>query len=111
MKNVVDYFISCCHTSGPLGEKIILSGEKHKGLASILSWKYVNCRHELSFPTSTKVSDPIGNRWATNLAAVWSQMATGGGFNSLQESMSILGVQVMSKRSFIQTEQQIGREW
>ena len=65
----------------------------------------------MSFPTSTKVSGPIGNQWTTNLAAVWGQMATGGGFNSLQESMSVLGVPVMSKQTFMQTEQQIGREW
>jgi len=65
----------------------------------------------MSFPTSTKVSGPICNHWATNFAAVWGQMATGGGFNSLQESMSIVGVPVMSKWSFIQTEQQTSREW
>ena len=51
----------------------------------------------MSFPTSTKVSGPIGNYWTTNLAAVWGQMATGGGLNSLQESMSVLGVPIMSK--------------
>ena len=38
-------------------------------------------------------------------------MVTGGGFNPLQESMSILGIPVMSKQSFMQTESQIGKWW
>ena len=33
------------------------------------------------------------------------------GFDSLQESMNVLGVPVMSKQSFMQTAQQIGQEW
>jgi len=111
MKNVVDHFTSCSHNSGSLGSQIILSGEKHHGLASILSWKCIGCGHEMSFPTSTKASGTIGNHWTTNLAAVWGQMATGGGFNSLEESMSVLGIPVMSKQSFMQTEQQIGQGW
>ena len=53
-----------------------------------------------------------GNQhWSYNLAAVWGQMVTGGGFNPLQESMSILGIPVMSKQSFMQTESQIGKWW
>ena len=58
----------------------------------------------MSFPASTKVSGSIGKHWTTNLAAVWGQMTTSGGFNSLQESMSVLGVPVMSKQSFMQIE-------
>ena len=47
--------------------------------------------------------------WTTNLAAVWGQLATGG--DPLQESMSALGIPVMSKQSFMQTERQIGEWW
>jgi len=61
----------------------------------------------MSFPTSTKVSGPTGNHWTTNFSTVWGQMTTGGGLNLLQKSMSILGVPVMSKWSFIQTEQRV----
>ena len=111
MENIADHFTSCSHNSGLLGSQIILSGEKHHGLASILSWKCNGCGHEMSFPTSTKVSGPIGNHWTTNLAAVWGQMATDGGFNSLEESLSVLGIPFMSKQSFMQTEQQVGQRW
>ena len=48
----------------------------------------------MSFTSSTKVTSPWGNKyWTCNLAAVWGQMATGGGYNTkLEESMSILGM-------------------
>jgi len=73
---------------------------------TILSWKCIGCGHKMAFPASTKVSGPIGNQWTTNLAAIWGQMVTGGGLNSLEESMSAFGVPVMSKWSFICTEQE-----
>jgi len=38
-------------------------------------------------------------------------MATGGGFSCLQESMSVLGVPVMTKRSFMATERALGKWW
>ena len=38
-------------------------------------------------------------------------MATGGGFNHLQESMGVLGIPVMSKQSFVTTQQAIGKCW
>ncbi len=50
-------------------------------------------------------------RWECNLAAVWGQMSTGGGHSVLQESMSTLGVPVMTKSSFIHTEHDIGECW
>ena len=38
-------------------------------------------------------------------------MATGGGHTQLEETMSIIGVPVMSKTSFVTTERQIGEFW
>ncbi len=38
-------------------------------------------------------------------------MATGGGHSKLEEVMSVVGVPVMTKRSFIQTERDIGEVW
>ena len=64
IKNVVDHFTSCSRNLGLFGNQIILSGEKHHGLASILSWKWTRN----GFPTSTKASGPIGKQWTTNLA-------------------------------------------
>ena len=50
-------------------------------------------------------------RWEVNLAAVWGQMSTGSGHASLKESMAYLGVPVMTKRTFISTERNIGEWW
>ncbi len=38
-------------------------------------------------------------------------MATGGGHSKLEEVMSVVGVPVMTKRSFIQMERDIGEVW
>jgi hypothetical protein len=45
------------------------------------------------------------------MAAVWSQMTTGGGYTPLRETMSILGVPVMDKSQFTRTEEDIGEWW
>ena len=111
IKSVVDHFSRFYSEEGSLGEHI-LAGEKSHGLASVLSWKCTVCGQEMSFSTSTKVTGSKGNQhWTSNLAAVWGQMATGSGFNPLQESMGVLGIPVMSKQSFMQTEHQIGEWW
>ena len=109
---MVDHFSECHSEGGLLGERIVLTGEKRNGLASILSWKCTGCDQEMSFSTSTKVASTKGNQyWTSNLAAVWGQMVTGGGFNPLEEAMSTLGIPVMSKQSFMLTERQIGDWW
>ena len=38
-------------------------------------------------------------------------VTVGGGFNSLQESMSVMGVSVMMKQSFVETERVVGKWW
>ena len=49
--------------------------------------------------------------WTNNLAAVWGQMTltTGGGFYTLKGSLSVLNAPVMTKCSFMHTEQIIGK--
>lgn len=91
---------------------VVLNGESRYGLASILSAKCTTCSHVIAFPISTKVKGPRGyKRWQCNLAAVWGQMVTGGGHSNLEESMSIVGVPVMTNASFVQTERAIGEAW
>ena len=64
------------------------------------------------FPTSSKVASLSGSkRWECNVAAVWGQMATGGGHTPSAEAMTVLGVPVMSKKSFLATEKEIGCKW
>lgn len=90
----------------------MLAGEHRDGLASIFTGHCSNCQHTITLETSNKVRGPKGyRRWECNLAAVWSQMVTGAGHSQLQESMSILGIPVMTKKSFMDTEKVIGEFW
>ena len=94
------------------GGAVILQGEVRDGLASILSTSCSTCGDVIQLETSDKVQGPRGyRRWECNLAAVWGQMSTGGGHTQLQETMSVLGVPVMTKKSFIRTEKDIGEWW
>ncbi len=38
-------------------------------------------------------------------------MTTGGGHSQLEESLGVMGVPVMTKRTFINTERGIGEQW
>ena len=63
----------------------------------------------IHFATSKKVKGPRGvSRWECNLAAVWGQMTTGGGHTSLSNTMSVLGVPVMSKGSYTAFTSMVG---
>ena len=103
-----------CTSSDESSNALTMIGEKgQEGLASIVSCKFMGCGHELFFfNTSTKTKGLTGNMfWTNNLAAVWGQMTTGGGFNTLEESLSVLNVPVMTKRSFMHAEQITGKWW
>ena len=103
----------CSSKSLALGEAITLVGEKQRnGLASVLTARCNGCGEEITIPTSSKITCLNGSkRWESNLAAVWGQMSTGGGFSSLRETMSSLGVPVMTKKAFIRTEHLLGSVW
>ena len=91
---------------------IVLEGERRDGLASIITGKCLKCDQTFSLETSHKIKGPNGyQRWECNLAAVWGQMSTGGGHTKLQETMATLGIPVMSKKCFTNTERSIGEWW
>ncbi len=91
---------------------MVLYGETRHGLASILRGHCPTCNHRITLETSPKVKGPRGySRWECNLAAVWGEMTTGGGHSRLEESMSVMGVPVMTKSSFIRSECGIGEQW
>ena len=92
---------------------ISLIGETYRnGMSSVLSAKCSSCRADIAFSTSHKIGGVgSGKRWESNLAAVWGQMASGGGHARLKEVMSVLGVPVMTKRSFIVTESAVNKCW
>ena len=91
---------------------ITIEGESQQGLASIISVKCMGCNEIVKLESSAKIVGPKGiKRWECNVAAVWGQMATGGGYSKLNETMTTLGVPCMSQKSFINTERQIGEWW
>ena len=68
--------------------------------------------HYITLESAKKIKGPRGyHRWECNLAAVWGQLATGDGHAQLEETMSTLGVPVMTKSSFTQSEHSIGEWW
>ena len=79
----------------------ITVSEKHReGLSSILTSHCTNCDEEFSLHTSSKVKGLSGKHsWETNVAAVWGQMTTGGGHSTLTETMAVLGLPTMTKKS------------
>ena len=70
---------------------------------------------EVAFPSSMVTGlgggGGGGQWWECNLAAVWGQMSTGGGNAPLSETMSVLGMPVMTKKSFVATKKALGRSW
>ena len=52
-----------------------------------------------------------GRYWECNLAAVWGQMDTGGGHATLTESMAVLGIPSLTKKSFMSIEKWIDEWW
>ena len=62
-------------------QAITLIGEQNRqGLCSVLTSRCTGCRIEFKFSTSSRVKGMSGGRyWECNLAAVWGQMAIGGG--------------------------------
>ena len=99
------------HSSSCEGS-INLHEEARSGLASTLTGHCSTCDQTIRLETSKKVKGPRGYmRYESNLAAVWGQMATGTGHSQLEESTSVLGVPVMTKASYIQTERDVGMFW
>ena len=115
IEDVAHHVVTCsaCHTVAQSSDAIVILGEKDRNrLASIMGCKFKGCGQELTFATSTKTAGLTGKMfWTKNLAAVWGQMTVGGGFNSLEESLSVLNIPVMTKRSFVHAEHMIGKWW
>lgn len=94
------------------GSEMKVNGEIRHGLASIFECSCLKCGHTIKLETSEKVQGPRGyKRWECNLAAVWGQMCTGGGYTPLQQTMAILGVPVMAKKNYAPIEIDIGEWW
>ena len=91
---------------------ILIEDANRPGLTSVLTSRCAGCQQEFRFSTSPKVEGMTeGKQWETNLAAVWGQMATGGGHKPFAEMMAVLGIPTMTKKSFITTDKKIGDWW
>ena len=98
--------------SQPIDDTMLIGEEACYLMATILVYKCSGCGDNISFATLSKVNIRSSRKyWSCDLAAMWVQMATWGGFNHLEKSMGILWVPIMPKQSFIKTEQTIGKWW
>jgi len=112
IEEVTQHVIQCLPYQGMADSPDAITITDRNGLASVMSCKFNDCGQQITFATSTKTTGLTGKaHWTNNLAAIWGQMAVGGGFNSLEESMSVLCVPVMTNSSFVHTEQVIGKWW
>ena len=95
--------------SAACGGSCFIEGETHSGLASAFSAVCTACRRQFSIQLSHQITDSDGKRkWSVNVAAVLSQMATGGGLARLNSVLSFLDIPGMQKRMFTKTEEFIG---
>ena len=90
MQEVTHHVATCqpCQDKALQKKKtIIMFGELNSaGMASTLCCRCTGCLHEFKFSISSKVQGMTGGKcWESNLAAVWSQMSTGGGHAPLAE--------------------------
>ena len=104
--------LACRMVAQSLEPITVVGGKDYNGLTSIMGCKFKGCGQELIFNTSTKATGLTGKFfWTNKLAAVWGQMSVEGGFNSLEESLNIFNIPVMTQRYFVHTEQMIGKWW
>ena len=103
LQEVTDHVATCeaCTDERLKNEQttILFQEANRAGLTSVLISRCAGCQQEFRFSTSPKVKGVTGGKqWETNLAAVWGQMATGGGHKPFAEMMAILGVPTMTKK-------------
>ena len=107
MEVIANHTASCKSYGG-----ITVKEKQREGLASVFTIRCNGCSAEFTLPNSVKVKGPTGHPyWENNLAAVWGQMSTGGGHTTLQETMSVLSLPTMTKKSFMAAEKRIGEWW
>ena len=107
MNTFIQHILSCPQSALLEGTQgVAIEGESQQGLASIIGVNAMDATHMvLKLETSAKVTCPRGSRrWECNIAAVWGQMATGGGHKKLERNNVLLGMPTMSRTSFIKTE-------
>ena len=91
---------------------VLVSVRDHNRLCSILNSRCAGYQEEFQFAASSRVQGISGGcYWECNLAAVWGQMATGEGHAPPTESMAVLGIPSLTKKTFMAIEKRIGDWW
>ena len=111
----ISLHVALCEKSQALAAKgeepLKLAGEVQRyGLATILKACCKGCWKTWEVAQSPKMGDSTG-QFEVNVAAVWGQMATGGGCEKMNEFLGTLGVPGMQGKVFSQTEDKIGAWW
>ena len=100
--------------SAKCGGVCFLHGEiQHAGLAVVLAASCNKCMQEFTTHLSTWVtaSQSASKKWSINLAAVLSQMATGGGHARLNNVLTTMGVPGMQKACSNLLKSSLERLW
>ena len=95
--------------SAKCGGVCFLQGEiQHAGLAVVLAASCNKCMQEFRIHSSTIASQSASKKWSINLAAVLSQMETGGGHFRLNIILTTMDIPGMQKAMFKATEEFLG---
>ena len=83
----------------------------HSGLAVVLSVVCSKCNSHFRICSSKQIQATDGsNKWLINVAAVLSQMGTGGGLARLNDILATIDIPGMNKKIYTATERYLGSE-
>ena len=93
------------------GECTVQGETMHSGLAVVLSAVCSKCKQVLTINTSKRLTmNDKTKKWSVNVAAVLSQMSTGGGLSRLNNTLATMDVPGMTKCMYTATERYLGEE-
>ena len=98
--------------SAKCGSGCVLEGDTiPSGLCVVLCGTCTKCNTRFPIQSSKRVATSDGKkRWAVNIAAVLSQVATGSGLTRLNTTLAFLGIPGMQKRMSTTIESMVGDE-
>jgi len=89
------------------GWKKRVEGEPEAPLTTVKEY-LTNFSEQILGNKKEKISNLRGN---VNVKAVWGIMGTGGGYASLNELLSVLGIKNMNPKTFMNLERLVGNAW
>ena len=112
MENIRKGIDMLSNHSAACGGECIMQGETmHSGLAVILSAKCAKSEQIITIDTSNRLTLKNNTKkWSINVAAVLSQMSTGGGLARLNNTLTTLDIPGMRKDMYTSMERYLGEE-